>query len=282
MISINNSLVLAIKQLTEHSDTARLDAEILLCHVLKCSRSTLRAHPERPLTPEQQFVFQQLIQRRLKGEPIAYIIGHREFWSLDLRVTPDTLIPRPATESLVSTVLEKLSATASLCVADLGTGSGAIALALSKERPHWHILATDNNSSALAIARENAALQKCANITFYRGDWCYALPKNCQCDAIVSNPPYIAENDPHLHQGDVRFEPQFALTAGADGLHDIKKIINQARIYLKVGGWLFMEHGYDQSDEVRALMQEKGYLNIVDTKDLAGQPRVVSGQYFAL
>lgn len=277
--TINNSLQVAYKQLAQNSDTAQLDAEILLAAVLQCSRSTLRAWPEKNLTEIQESLYKQLINRRVNGEPIAYILGHKEFWSMDLQVTPETLIPRADTECLVNCVLEKLNATVPSRVADLGTGAGAIALALAKERPHWDIIATDIQPQALAVAQHNSEVLQIKNIKFYQGNWCDALPADSCFDAIICNPPYIAENDPHLHQGDVRFEPKTALIAGVDGLRDIRLIIVQARNYLKSGGWLFLEHGYDQSQALVSLLQEAGYRNIIDIVDLSGQPRVIIGQF---
>lgn len=279
MITINDSLLAATKQLISISDTALLDAEILLALVLKCSRAHLRAWPEKTLTAAQHAEYSALIQRRLKGEPIAYIVGHKEFWSLDLQVTSDTLIPRADTECIVNCVLDKFYADTKLHIADLGTGSGAIALALAKERPLWNIVATDIQPNALHVAQINANKLNIKNTQFIQGNWCKSLENLGLFDVIISNPPYIAENDPHLVIGDVKFEPQSALVSGQDGLDDIRIIISQAVHYLFPGGWLFLEHGYDQNQKIHALFKNSGYINIVTVFDLAGQPRVTSAQF---
>jgi len=208
---------------------SRLETELLLAHVLQVSRTHLLAWPDQILTPEQQQQFQQLLQRRLQGESIAHIVGEKEFWSLTLTVSPDTLIPRPETELLVETALEKLPANILQNIADLGTGSGAIALALAKERPHWQITATDIDSAALKIAQYNAKKLALKNITFHQGNWFKALPANRQFHAIISNPPYIAENDPHLDPASLAFEPKHALISDNNGLHDLYLIIAQAK-----------------------------------------------------
>ena len=277
-ITVYYSLQNACQQLADHSDTVQLDAEILLAHVLHCKRSSLRAHPDKPLTSEQFLLFNQLVEQRVTGLPIAYIMQHREFWSLKLHVTPATLIPRPETECLVGMVLATVPAAESLIVADLGTGSGAIAISLAKERPNWHILATDNNWAALEIAQYNALTLGLNNVTFFYGDWFQALPAHLKLDVVVSNPPYIAEQDPHLQQGDVRFEPRSALASGADGLKDLNLIIEQAHKHMQPGAWLFLEHGYNQGLAVQTLLQRSGYLNEAGLKDLSGQPRVAMGQ----
>ncbi len=219
------SLLNASQQLAGNSDTPQLDAEILLAHVLQCKRSSLRAHPEKPLSSEQFSQFRHLVDLRLSGQPIAYIMEHREFWSLKFRVTSDTLIPRPETECLVGIILATLPASEKLIVADLGTGSGAIALSLAKERPNWHILATDNEWSALEIAQYNSLNLGLTNVSFFYGDWFQAIPSHLKLDVVVSNPPYVAEEDPHLDLGDLRFEPRGALASGADGLRDLQLII---------------------------------------------------------
>jgi release factor glutamine methyltransferase len=238
----------------------------------------LRAHPDKPLTPEQITLFRDYVEQRLAGQPIAYIMEHREFWSLKLRVTADTLIPRPETECLVGMVLATLPAAEKLIVADLGTGSGAIALSLAKERPNWHILATDNEWSALEIAQYNCLNLGLTNVSFFYGDWFQAIPSHLRLDVVVSNPPYISEEDPHLKVGDLRFEPSGALASGTDGLKDLKLIIEQAQKYMKPGAWLFLEHGYNQGLAVQTMLQRNGYLNEAGIKDLAGQPRVAMGQ----
>jgi release factor glutamine methyltransferase len=279
MTSVNDSLHAAVEQVISISDSAQLDAEILLAFVLQCTRSFLRAWPEKDLTSAQLSLYEQLIQRRLQGEPIAYIVGHKEFWSLDLQVTPDTLIPRADTECIVNCVLEKFSAGTTLQIADLGTGSGAIALALAKERPLWNIIATDIKAEALRIAQANANKLQIKNIQFVQGNWCEGLGTFGTFDVIVSNPPYIALDDPHLTIGDVKFEPRTALVSGTDGLDDIRDIISQASEYLREGGWLFLEHGYNQSQAVQGLLNKAGYTNIVNVLDLSGQQRVTSAKF---
>lgn len=264
--------ILTTKTLPE-STTSHLDLELLLIKSLQQPRSFLYANPEYELTLEQEKVFQSLYQRRLHGEPIAYILGKKEFWSLELIINEKVLIPRPETELLVELILDKVI-NDQADILDLGTGSGAIALALASERPGWNITATDISPDALQIAQNNAQRLQIKNIKFYCGNWLDVLHDK-EFDVIVSNPPYIAKEDPHLQQGDLRFEPKIALESG-DGLAAIKKIINQAKDKLKVGGLLVVEHGYDQSEAVQELLQQNGYKNITPYKDLAGMYRAVS------
>lgn len=248
-----------------------LDAEVLLCHVLSCDRAYLFAHSEYELTKAQHDKFQGLMRQRAAGKPVAYIIGEKEFWSITFKVNVNVLIPRPETEILVETVLEKISDNA--IVADIGTGSGAIAVALASEKPSWKIIATDLSDQALAVAKQNAKMH---SIEFYCGDACDALPK-IQFDAIVSNPPYIKQDDEHL-QGAIRFEPQLALVATNNGLAVLDKIIKQSKSYLKDNGFIFLEHGYDQAEAVRQLLVDNAYVNIETINDLAGLPRVSLAQ----
>lgn len=252
-----------------------LEEEVLLAHVLGVNRSYLYAHPERTLTETEQTQFAMLMNRHEKGEPIAYLTGHREFWSLDLMVTADTLIPRPETELLVETVLEFNTGD---LIADLGTGSGAIALALAYERPDWTLYATDSSKNALAIAKKNAERLNIKNIYFYQGFWCAALPE-IKLDLIVSNPPYIAEGDLHVEQAVLAYEPLSALISGEGGLQDIKHIIQEAAFYLKSGGYLLLEHGFEQAKIVQNIFLEVGYTNITTRRDLSGLPRVTIGQW---
>jgi release factor glutamine methyltransferase len=258
------------------SDVPLLEAEALLTHVLQVSRSHLHAWPARELTPAQQLQFIEYINRAEQGEPIAYITGHREFWSLDLLVTPDTLIPRPETELLVEQVLATLNDNHPKLVADLGTGSGAIALALATERPHWVVHATDRMSAALKVAASNAARLQVANVIFHEGDWCAALP-DIPFDAIISNPPYIAENDERIMPTVRGNEPHSALFSGNDGFEAIQQIILQAKNYLKSGGYLFLEHGSLQAARVRYLFEKAGYTKVDLHRDLAGLERVTLG-----
>lgn len=277
-MTIQQALVFAVQQLTEQPDTASLDAELLLAHVLHQSRTWLHTWPEQELSAEQAAQFQQLLSRRVKGEPVAHLIGRHDFWSLTLQVTTDTLIPRPETERLVELALERIPAQAAWRIADLGTGTGAIALALAKERPTCLIIATDRSTAALAVAKDNARTNQLANVQFRQGDWLEALHHEAGFDVIVSNPPYIKEHDPHLQEGDVRFEPATALQAGRAGLDDLQHIIQDALPHLKPGGWLVLEHGYDQREAVVRLLQQAGYEQVTDYPDLAGQPRVAEGR----
>lgn len=274
--SIEQALVSASARFTD-SDSPRLDAELLLASVLACTRTTLRAWPERALPAPAWASFEQLVERRAAGQPTAYLIGWREFWSLDLQVTPATLIPRPGTETLVEAALQRIPEQASWRIADLGTGSGAIALAIAGERPACRVVATDNSPNALKVAEKNARMQGLANLEFHLGDWFKALDGDV-FDIIVSNPPYVRDNDPHLEQGDVRFEPRMALTSGEDGLDAIRHIAAHAPAHLKPGGWLMLEHGYDQREAVQALLEEAGYSEIECLRDLGGQPRVCLGR----
>lgn len=250
-----------------------LEADVLLAHVLQVNRSYLHTWPEKILENSSAKKFNELIESRLRGEPIAYLTGHREFWSLDLMVSPDVLIPRHETELLVETVLNQVTQSGVIEVADLGTGSGAIALAIAHERSSWRLHATDASSAALEIARQNAKNLAIANICFYQGDWCNALP-NVKFNAIVSNPPYLAAEDVHLTKGDLRFEPHSALISQEQGLKDISNIIFQAKNYLISGGKLFLEHGFEQVECVTHFLIKEGYTDINTYRDLAGHNRV--------
>ncbi len=275
--SIHTLLTEATGALTSTSDSPRLDAELLLGHALQQTRSYLHAWPEHHPTQEQSAAFQALLQRRRQGEPIAHILGTREFWSLELQVTPDTLIPRPDTELLVEHALLHIPADRPAAIADLGTGTGAIALAIASERPRAHLVATDRSTAALAVAHENAIRLGIANVVFQESDWCEALAGQA-FDVIVSNPPYIAEQDPHLTQGDARFDPITALVSGPEGLDDLRRISHEAMACLKSGGWLLVEHGYDQGPAVIQLLSGAGYQEVRDLSDLAGNSRVTKGQ----
>lgn len=254
-----------------------LEASVLLCEVLKVSRTYLIAHSDKVLDLAQQQQFESWVKRRHAGEPIAYIIGKKEFWSLELAINKNTLIPRPETELLVETVLRKLVATAQLNIVDLGTGSGAIALALASERPNWKIFATDQSAAALTMSQHNAQKYKLDNIEFYQGNWFEALPQQ-KFDAIISNPPYIANADPHLTQGDLRFEPQQALVAAENGFADLHWIINLSRKYLNNHGWVFLEHGSTQAADLQRFFAENHFQNVETIQDLAGLDRVTCGQ----
>ncbi|HWS02307.1 MAG TPA: peptide chain release factor N(5)-glutamine methyltransferase [Gammaproteobacteria bacterium] len=275
--AINDALQSAIAQFTPAHTSARLDAELLLAHALGQSRSYLRAWPERLLTDQQVQVLAMLVARRVAGEPIAHILGRREFWSLDLEITPATLIPRPETELLVELALARIPVDAVWEIADLGTGSGAIALAVARERPRCRVTATDVSMAALAVAQDNAQRLAIGNVVFQQGAW-YAGLGQQRFDVIVSNPPYIRADDPHLRQGDVRFDPLSALVSGADGLDDLRVILAGAPDHLRPGAWLLVEHGYDQGEAVRRLFADAGLVDIESVKDLAGHPRVTLGQ----
>ncbi|MFT3741304.1 MAG: peptide chain release factor N(5)-glutamine methyltransferase [Gammaproteobacteria bacterium] len=278
MTTIHEALRLSQQKLLQ-TENPPLEASLLLSAVLQVPRATLYAYPERTLTPDQQQQLNQFLERRAYGEPLAYLLQQKEFWSLTLQVTPDTLIPRPETEGLVEIALQRLDASKPQRVADLGTGSGAIALALASERPLWHITATDHSATALVVAQQNAQRLSLSNINFRLGDWCEALENTFRYDAIVSNPPYIKINDEHL-LGEIRFEPNAALVSGADGLDAIREIIQQAPDYLRPEGWLLLEHGAEQGAAVRTLLQAAGFKDIFTARDL-GQKERCSGGIFS-
>ncbi|MDX5373669.1 MAG: peptide chain release factor N(5)-glutamine methyltransferase [Pseudomonadaceae bacterium] len=259
------------------SPTARLDAELLLAAALGKSRSYLRTWPEHESSAEQQAAFAALLERRRAGEPVAYILGHQGFWSMDLEVAPHTLIPRPDTELLVETALQ-LAPTTPQRVLDLGTGSGAIALALASERGGWRVIGVDRIAEAVELAERNRRRLELGNAEFRQGSWFDGLAGE-RFDLILSNPPYIAAGDRHLGKGDVRFEPASALVAGADGLDDIRQIIAQAPRHLEAGGWLLLEHGYDQAEAVRALLAAAGFAAVDSRRDLGGHERISLGRW---
>ena len=254
-----------------------IDAEALLLHVLGRPRSWLFAHATDAVAAEAVAAFDALVGRRVAGEPVAYLTGRRGFWTLDLAVTPATLIPRPETELLVEQALERLPSDPDLHVADLGTGSGAIALALAKERPRARVIATDASEAALAVARANAAENGIDNIEFRRGSW-FAPLAGERFHLIASNPPYIEVDDPHLGEGDLRFEPMSALASGGDGLDDLRVIVDEAPSHLDDGGWLMVEHGWQQGAAVRALFVEAHFFDIWTVRDLEGRERVTLGR----
>lgn len=254
-----------------------VDAEFLLAHVLGTGRSWLFAHATDLLADDAHADFQSLLQRRIGGEPVAYLTGRQGFWTLDLEVGPATLIPRPETELLVELALARIPADACARVADLGTGSGAIALSIAKERPRALVIATDASTEALEVARRNAVSNSIANVAFCSGNW-YAPLEGERFDIIVSNPPYIADGDPHLDQGDLRFEPAMALSCGPDGLDAIRTVVGHASAHLDAGGWLLLEHGCDQGRAVRGLMSDAGFTDVATERDLEGRDRISLGR----
>lgn len=256
---------------------ARHEAELLLLHALQRPRSWLFAHATDPVDLADRDRFHALLARRAAGEPVAYITGQWGFWTLQLEVSPATLIPRPETELLVEQALARLPADRPCTIADLGTGSGAIALALASERPLAQVLATDFSGEALAVAKRNAARNAVSNVAFAQGSWHVPLHGQ-RFDLIASNPPYIASDDPHLARGDLRFEPSTALASGQDGLDDIRLIADGARAHLLPSGWLLLEHGWDQGAAIRALLQQAGLDEVQTVQDLEQRDRVTLGR----
>lgn len=256
--------------------TARIEVQCLLQNVLKVPRSYLLAYPEQVLDAAQQAAYASLLQRRLQGEPIAHILGEREFFGLNFKVTPATLIPRPDTELLVELALQRIPERGHFRVLDLGTGSGAIALSIGHARPDAEVVAVDASAPALEVARENSVRLKVSNVSYIRSDW-YAALDDRHFGLIVSNPPYIESGDAHLTQGDLRFEPLSALVSGSDGMDDIRRIVCQARLYLGPGAWLLLEHGYEQAEPVRLLLTQNGFTNVFSAQDIAGIERVSGG-----
>lgn len=276
-VTIGQALARARTALEATSETPRLDAEILLALVLGWSRTRLLAHPGAGVGPEHGRRFGALLERRRHGEPIAYLTGHREFWSLDLAVTANTLIPRPESEHLVEAVLGVVASDASASIADIGTGAGAIAIAIGLERPRTFVLGSDNSPAAVEVARSNAVRLGAGNVSFIVADACAALASR-RWSVIVSNPPYVAEGDPHLAKGDVRYEPREALVAGPSGLDMLETLARQAPARLVPGGWLVLEHGSEQGPAVRTLLVRAGLGAVATLRDLAGNERVTLGR----
>ena len=252
-------------------DSPRLDAELLLSHVTGLGRTSFRAWPEREVPTEQAEPFMNLVAQRASGQPIAYLLGEQEFWSLPLKVSSSTLIPRPDTECVVEAALS-LELPANARVLDLGTGTGAIALALASEQPGWQIMASDRVEEAVALARENSQ-QLGLSITVVQSHWFDQIPAG-SFDLLISNPPYIPASDRHLKEGDVRFEPESALVAGEDGLDDIRLLVTEGLDWLNLNGWMLLEHGYDQGEAVRDLFAKAGWRNIETRKDYGGNDRM--------
>lgn len=272
--SIEQLIKVATDALLGLSDSPKLDAELLLCHQLQCERSYLFTWPEKILNTDEVIGFRESLRERQHGKPIAHILGYREFWGLKLKVTADTLIPRPDTEILIETALEFCPNPTTIL--DLGTGSGAIALALKSEFPKAQITAIDFSPAALAVAKENSQNLN-LSIDFRQSSWCETLPADQMFELIVSNPPYIETNDEHLTQGDVRFEPISALTSGEDGLDDIRMIAQQANKHLLPAGWLILEHGYNQGQAVREILIAHGYTQVATRQDYGSNERITFG-----
>ena len=278
-ITVAQCLQLA-SELALISDSGRLDIEIILCHILQKNRTWLFTWPDKALDDAQQKTFNDFFRRRKNGEPIAHIIGQREFWSLPLAVNNSTLIPRPDTELLVEVTLELFAQDkpdqVRNCL-DLGTGTGAIVLALASEKPYWQLVGVDKSIDAVALAEKNRAQLGFSHVQIQQSDW-FSQIKSREFDAIVSNPPYIDPQDPHLDQGDVRFEPRSALIAENKGLADIELIIRESWHYLRNGGWLLLEHGYDQGETARKLLRAHGFVAVETRRDLGANERVSLGR----
>jgi release factor glutamine methyltransferase len=277
--SIEQIIRQSSQQLTVNSDSAKLDVELLLARSLGKDRTYLFTWCDKLVTAEEEMIFNELFARRLKGEPIAYILGQQEFWDLTLNTAHHTLIPRADTETLIEWVLELADSLPEQAeVIDLGTGTGAIALSLANEFQHWNVQGVDLIPQAVELAQQNAKLNQLEHVRFFQSSWFDQV--DGQFDLIVSNPPYIDPDDEHLAQGDVRFEPKSALVAENKGLADLELIADQSREYLLQGGWLLMEHGYDQQDAVQQLLIRLGYQQVSTRIDLGGNPRITGGQFY--
>ena len=271
-VTIKELLQSAQEQL-QHLDTARLDAEVLMAHVLNCGRETMFAHPRRQITEDQAADFQSLVSKRSDQYPVAYLLGKREFWSLDLLVNQYTLIPRPETETLIETALGFIQQEAELNILDLATGSGAISIAIARERPHCQITASDISQEALSVAKENALLHSVSKIRFHESDWFTGL-KDQLFDLILCNPPYVDSHDNGFIEGEIRYEPRLALDGGHLGMQMINHIVPNAMQHLKQGGRLVMEHGYDQGESIRYLFVSNKFTEVKTRHDYAGLERI--------
>ncbi|XQW86150.1 peptide chain release factor N(5)-glutamine methyltransferase [Thalassotalea piscium] len=275
--SISTLITLGEQTLAQRSDSAKLDSQILLSYVLEKPTSYLLTWPEEKISQANEQTYLALLERRFCHEPIAYITGEKEFWSMPFKVAPSTLIPRPDTEVLVETILNNHGSDKLNCC-DLGTGTGAIALALASERPLWIIDALDFSADAVELAQENAKCLGMLNVDIYQSDWFAQVEKTKRFDVIVSNPPYIDKQDPHLSQGDVQYEPLSALVADLGGIEDFITIANQGRDFLNPEGMIYFEHGYEQASGVHKVLMDAGYQGIVTIKDYNGHDRVTFGQ----
>lgn len=275
--TVGEEIKLASTELAELTDTPRLDAEVLLSYVIGKPRVFFMTWPDHQLTSIQQAQFEALVQQRKQGVPVAYLTGEREFWSLPLKTSPETLIPRPDTEVVVETVLQLASELPIKSrVLDLGTGTGAIALAIASEKPDWSVCGVDVATACVELAQLNLAHLGFSNCRFLQSDWYDSVEKEC-FDIIVSNPPYIEEDDPHLNEGDVRFEPKRALVAADNGLADIRHIVAQSVEHLATNGWLLVEHGYKQAELVQESFTLHGFNKVETIVDYGQQPRVTIG-----
>ena len=279
-MNIQQALQTASLRLAESSPSATLDAQVLLSHVLHCNSAHLIAWPEKELTDEQQEKYYLLVEQRQQGLPIAHLTGQREFWSLNFTVDNSTLIPRPETETLVEFILTHFGDRKNLKLLDMGTGTGAIAIAVAKENPGWQIVASDIAPQALQLAQQNSHSLQAENISFILSDWFNNIVDK-DFDIIVSNPPYIASDDPHLVQGDVRFEPGTALVSGTSGMDDIELLCSQAKNHLTKNGWLIVEHGYNQKQQVADCLAKNDFAEITQQQDLSGHFRMSAGKYIA-
>lgn len=271
-------ILIAATQALAGGDSPQIDAELLLAHCLQRGREYLRTHPDSALEAGSLDQFQTLLRRRQEGEPVAYLLGYKDFWDIRLEVNSEVLIPRPETELLIEAALEISGNAGALSVLDLGTGSGAIALALANNRPHWQVLGVDISEGALALARRNAARLELKNVILAKGDWCQGLEAK-SFDLVLANPPYVAAYDNHLQQGDLRFEPQLALIAEEDGYADLFAIIESATAVLREDAWLLLEHGYEQHASLAEKLVSVGYRDVEVRHDLAGHERVTQARW---
>lgn len=283
MTTVDQLLREGTRRLAGRGDSPRLDAELLLAHALGQTREMLYRSLWSDVAPDAEANYAALLAQREGRRPVGQLVERREFWTLSLMVSNDTLIPRPETELLVDRVLSRVPANASWRIADLGTGTGAIALAIASERPKCKVVATDISKAALAVARRNAAILGLTNVTFREGDWFGALPAaktpRSRFNLLVSNPPYIAAHEWADTDPELQFEPRIALDGGEDGLDAYRILTTRAPEYLRPGGWLILEHGFRQGDEVRVMLKRAGFGNVATASDLAGRPRTSEGQH---
>lgn len=275
--TVQSILSNAQEALAECSDSPRLDSEVLLGHVLGTNRAKIYANPDLPISKEQALEYQELVNGRVTGKPVSHLTGSREFWSMNLQVTPAVLVPRPETELLVEMALELLPAEEACTVLDLGTGTGAVAIAIGLERPEATVIATDRSTAALDVARKNLARHCPERVTLKEGNW-YAAVKNQRFNIVVSNPPYVSTEETEQTDPELRFEPRHALYSGTDGLDDIRLLVDGAADHLEPGGWLLLEHGYDQAEAVTELLKHAGFIDIETRNDLSGHERVTGGR----